>query len=372
MSTAHVCHLAGARHGRVGQHGISLIELMIAMAIGLLTTLAISGVMLATEQQRREATSGSDAQVNGALALYTMQRDLQMGGYGLTGIDSVAGCEIRGKKGTAPTQTSRLAPVVISNGDNVASQRIDIGTGTHREFSVPIRIAVDHTRGGDTFSIADKTNIGNAVGDLMIAVPNNPSSTEWCSMFTVSELPTGNTVRHQASDAHPWNHAAPESIFPGATDTALAYPAGSFLVNLGRLVSRTYSLSANNALQLQTVASDALADPPQDLLPNIVGLQAVYGKDTNNDRTADVWNAVTPTTPIEWKQVVAVRIAIVARSVQFDKEEVTTALPQWKPDGQTETDIRIDLTNPTDWKHYRYHVYESAVPLRNMLWQSPQ
>jgi type IV pilus assembly protein PilW len=372
MSTAPVSRMADAHHKRLGQHGISLIELMIAMAIGLLTTLAISGVMLATEQQRREATSGSDAQVNGALALYTMQRDLQMGGYGLTSIAEVSGCTIKSKKGTAPTVTQVLAPVVITDGANNGPDTIDIGSATHREFSVPMKVAVDHTRGGDTFTIADKANIGNSVGDFMIAVPTEaPSSTAWCSLFQVSELPTGNTLRHAASDAHPWNHAAPDSIFPGVTDADVAYPVRSFLVNLGRLVSRTYSIRDNSTLQLQTVVSDAVADT-QDVLPNIVGLQAVYGKDTTSppDRTADVWNATTPTTPEQWNQVVAVRIAIVARSVQFDKEEVTAALPQWRPDGQTETDIRIDLANPADWKHYRYHVYETAVPLRNMLWQS--
>jgi len=53
--------------------GFTLIELMVAVALGLLTTLVIAQVFLQSEGNKRTTTSGSDAQVTGALALYALQ-----------------------------------------------------------------------------------------------------------------------------------------------------------------------------------------------------------------------------------------------------------------------------------------------------------
>ena len=52
--------------------GFTLVELMVAMVIGLVTTLVITQVLAFSEGQKRTTTSGSDAQVNGSLALYTL------------------------------------------------------------------------------------------------------------------------------------------------------------------------------------------------------------------------------------------------------------------------------------------------------------
>jgi type IV pilus assembly protein PilW len=32
--------------------------------------------------------------------------------------------------------------------------------------------------------------------------------------------------------------------------------------------------------------------------------------------------------------------------------------------------VTLKVDGNADWKHYRYKVYETVVPLRNLLWQS--
>jgi type IV pilus assembly protein PilW len=59
----------------------------------------------------------------------------------------------------------------------------------------------------------------------------------------------------------------------------------------------------------------------------------------------------------------------VSRSAQFEKQEVTNAAPTWTFDGTTTQEFDLEKTD-ADWKHYRYKVYETVVPLRNVLWQS--
>ena len=62
--------------------GFTLVELMVGLLIGLLASLAVMQVMWSSEGQKRTTTSGSDAQVDGALALSALQRAIQPAGYG--------------------------------------------------------------------------------------------------------------------------------------------------------------------------------------------------------------------------------------------------------------------------------------------------
>ena len=110
----------------------------------------------------------------------------------------------------------------------------------------------------------------------------------------------------------------------------------------------------------------------------MVQLQAVYGIDSSgNDRIVDQWSATAPTTAAGWRQIIALRVAVVTRSVQDERRPdrsgdkvVTPDLPVWHPDGSTPEDLRVDRVVGDPWRNYRYKVYETVVPLRNMLWQA--
>ena len=106
----------------------------------------------------------------------------------------------------------------------------------------------------------------------------------------------------------------------------------------------------------------------------------MYGKDTNADGSVDTWDNVTPATPAQWLQVLAVRVAVVARSAQYEKEEVTSTNPLWDVGTAiaiagtatcgTSKCLSLKVDSLTDWKHYRYKVFDTVIPLRNMLWNS--
>lgn len=66
-----------------GQAGMSLIELMVGVVIGMLTILIVANTIITSEGQRRGTSSGSDAQNNAMLAAYLVERDLRMSGYGI-------------------------------------------------------------------------------------------------------------------------------------------------------------------------------------------------------------------------------------------------------------------------------------------------
>jgi Tfp pilus assembly protein PilW len=62
--------------------GMSLVELMVAMLIGLIGIVIITHLYVTNDQYKRSTTGAGSAQVNGAIALYTLERELRMAGYG--------------------------------------------------------------------------------------------------------------------------------------------------------------------------------------------------------------------------------------------------------------------------------------------------
>lgn len=68
------------------QRGFSLVEMMIAMTIGLLIVLALTTVVIGAGQANRANSGQSELQTNGQYALDMLKRDIQNAGYyGLTG-----------------------------------------------------------------------------------------------------------------------------------------------------------------------------------------------------------------------------------------------------------------------------------------------
>ena len=100
-----------------GQAGFSLVEIMVALVIGLLTTLVIMQVFTVFEGQKRSTMGSADAQTSGSVALYMIGRDMQMAGFGLLpATDSALECN------PSPVIAAGvdLSPVIITDGGAAA------------------------------------------------------------------------------------------------------------------------------------------------------------------------------------------------------------------------------------------------------------
>lgn len=361
------------------QAGFTLIELMVGLTLGLLTVAIITQVVVMAEGQKRTTTHGADAQLSGALALYAIQQEAQMAGYGVSANPLALGCDVRYQVDTLAGSFT-LAPVLIADGSN-GSDTITFLRSGKPSFSVPIRVSENHPQAGNSFVV--QSSVGVAPGDLLMAVPPTPDASNWCSVIEASAGATGTTVPHATNSG--WNPAA--SVFP-----ATGYAAGSYLINLGNLSLHQFALDSNNqALQKsQLVKGTGAWSAAQDLQPQIVMLRALYGKDTNADGVVDQYNRTLPANNAEWQQVLSLRVLVVARSAQFEKDPV--ASPDIDVAGKTVTwDVGttdVTVTGATachtnsqclsislaflgaDWANYRYKVYDTVIPLRNRLWNS--
>jgi len=364
--------------------GFTLIELMVALLLGMLSVLVITQVLLESEGRKRAVSMGGDAQTNGAISLYTLQQEIQMAGYGMAASPEALGCDVRAQYGTFSPFAFTLAPVVIADGASGAPDSITVLRSRTARFSLPMVLSEAHLPTDEHFTVA--SSFGAAAGDMMIAIPKaqNPAST-WCTLLKVTDDPsipaahlTSTNVPHVPGNLAKWNQ---NTLLPAA-----GYLKDDYLLSMESVIRRTYSISANNLQLSELSAADGSTMPPRDLYPQIVNLQALYGKgslDAGGNIHVDAYDNVTPASNAEWRRVVAIRIALVARSNQYEKDAVTGAAPKWDVGSAvpvtgpatstcngTSTCIDLKVNHLADWDHYRYKVFDTIVPLRNVLWNS--
>lgn len=364
--------------GVTGQRGVTLIELMVGMLIGMLAILVISQVLLVSEGQKRTTTGGSDAQINGALSVYAIQRDVQTAGYGFTSSPAIVGCPINALfNGAAPAGfAGRLAPVFItpevSRPAGSVGDSIRMLSSSKASYSVPTRVIPPaYAVNGQLIPVS--AALGFAQGDLALVAAD---AVQPCWVFQVTAAPTAMSIP-RVDQPNAWNSAGTPSQ---------AYGDGSLLVNLGTLVDNRYEIN-NGVLQL---SSFDLGNPntriTRDIQADIVSLRAFYGRDTSvvADGIVDVYDTTTPTNNAGWLRVRSVRVLVVARSAQYEKEIVTPVNPTWEVGTTPATagaaacgasqcitiDVGAGVVGDVEAKHYRYKIFETIVPLRNMLWSS--
>jgi len=372
--------------------GFTLIEVLIGMAIGLIGIGIITQVYLVNENYKRSTTGAGAAQVNGAIALYTMERDVRMAGYGVSGVAALECGQIQyyynGAYSSPPgagLMPIVLAPVVITDGGAGAPDTVTVMYGDPADRTIPTTLSKAMAVGAD-IDVDNPTGfsfVPGGTGDLAIL-----SQGGVCTLIQVTNVESSALrIQHNSGPTAPWNPVA-GGIFTG-------YATGAALINLGRPTVSTYSISANSLRLLSVFTSTSTTVVPSHnatpvaIVNDMVDLQAQYGKDngidngtvTNaggvyspGDGIVDSYDNVTPTTAAGWLQVLSVRLGVLARSQNYEKPEpagaactATTTAPTWAGSGVGST---ANFTVPGGLPScYKYLVFETVVPLRNILWR---
>ncbi|MBB5203310.1 type IV pilus assembly protein PilW [Inhella inkyongensis] len=348
---------------REASGGFTLIEVMIGVAIGLFATVLVAKVLAVSEGWRRGSTSGTDAQVSGGLALYEIQRSLKTAGYGIATEGNALGCILSAEKSGVAIAglPARLGPVLITAGGANAPDAVRVIRSSKPQFSIPITTAAPfYVAGATVLNVV--SSLGVDQGDFLLLTSGVDAN---CQVLEAGAVVAQNAI--PISSANGWSTA----VFPD-----LAPTTATIAINLGQLIDQTYSIDANNNLTVDT-RNIARAGSVQRVQSNIVDLMALYGKDTNGDDVVDLYDQVLPTSNAQWLAVRSIRVAVLARSAQFEKEDVTLSAPEWNLGSSAVTTgsyacgasscLRLRTGGATDWKRYRYKVFESVIPLRNVI-----
>ena len=72
----------------------------------------------------------------------------------------------------------------------------------------------------------------------------------------------------------------------------------------------------------------------------------------------------------DWATILALRIGVVSRSGLYEKTEVSPAtIKLWPDSAVAPTTTGPVWTLTADERHYRYKVFQTVVPIRNMIWR---
>lgn len=361
---------------------MSLVELMVGMLIGLIGIVIITHIYLTNEEYKRSTTGAGTAQVNGAVALYTLERDVRMAGFGFNHSGALGcTCDTVANPNCSPVQYYHngtyssppgasggslpplvFAPVVISQGVN-APDTITLLYGDAPERMLPGSLSQSMPQPSSEFKV-DGT-AGFRINDLVLVTQGSS-----CMLTQITQVQASASHLQHNPGQSLWNPAGGGSLLP-------AFSSGALLFNLGNPLWRTYAVdtTTGSRLQMSEVLTSATAGAtPIDLVDDIVDLQAEYGRDANNDGVvaSGEWTTTTPTTGAEWQQVIAVRLALLARSPNYVRPpagadcDATTAQPTWAGGNFAALDF---ATTTSEDRCYKYRVFETTVPLRNMIWR---
>jgi type IV pilus assembly protein PilW len=374
------------------QRGIGLVELLIGILLGMLTVAVVLNIYSASEGRRRTTASGSDAQSNGAVALYRLERDLRRAGYGLN-VSEFLGCKVRAhtttRAGAAPNASFDLVPVKIAQGASGAPDTVTLAFGNADGFSPSSDFQSVVANG---YRVNNRA--GYFPGDLLVLVgPGTDANVAVqpgtvCRMSEVNGLPTAaGDTNLIVTTATNYTNVYGQTVTPThnpASGVGVAFTGNGSLLNLGRQ-PRIVAVSITNTSGLpQLTATDQLTGQLTGIADEIVDLQAQYGVDdgvnngtvahasyTAGDGILDGFVDSLPATPTatEWTRIVAVRIAVLARSVQREKIEAGKSICSATATAPTWGGGAAFTMSGTDWQCYRYAVFETIVPLRNLIWK---
>jgi type IV pilus assembly protein PilW len=371
---------------RTTMSGMSMVEILVAMVIGLIGMTIILQVFADSEGRRRTVTGTSDAQITGNIAMFTIERELRNAGYGILTSDSnMLGCNTIAYDSvrSTPDFNFTMAPVIITDGAGGTPDQLTVVYGDASQTIDGAAFAGGATPSAD-FPLSNAA--GFRIGE--IAVASDPAVGVNCAMVEITGFAPGaqNNVVHASGVSYTYtnNLGFPVTFNetrnkPGGLNVGGNFSDTAQLFSLGRTPSVLTYLVNNNRMETRTLipydpALDTDGDDlsEADVADGVFQFQAQYGKDTNADRIVDTWDTITPVTVPGWLQVQAVRFGLAVRSSQFERAAVTTIAPTWY--GGAFAMRNVDGTadsNPgdaNDWRHYRYRSYQMVVPLQNMIW----
>lgn len=352
--------------------GFSLVEIMVGLVIGLIGVLILMQLFVLAEQQRGTTLSGAAAQATGTMAAFALERDIRMAGLGNANL-GCASINAYNANATPKEFTLPGTPVTITQNtpSGTTNDQVQIIYSSSPIAAIPATIQSDIADSSAALNV--DAGIGFNRNDLLVV--SQPAAT--CSLVQLSGAATHTTLANVTGQGIQWSlpHDPAGNVFNPPAGTNIfptgGYRTGAKVTNFGKLNNHIYYVE-NNSLKMTDGMAATGANNPVTLASGIIALRAAYGLDTDNDGKADSWSNTTPTDP---GQVIAIRYALVVRSSQYEKgkdenDEVTRAdsLTLWEggPTVALRPSTEADINNRD--RHYRYKIYQTIVPLRNVIW----
>jgi len=399
----------GRRARRHRALGLTLVELMVAIAVGLVLSLVIAGTVLTMGRQFSVVASNVAAQGSAQIALSLIDSAGRSAGAGLFNNGRLLCPTLNAwKDGAVFADDSVLLPLKITDGGSDSASDTIVFTGATALgalTAVPLM---------DTSATTDTTvKVSNAGGlqDGDLALMGAPGSGQPCLLFQITAAPAmdevacgGNatlctTLTRVGAASSGYN--PPAAAFSNAPRYGFQSSAATPATYGPAVVQRLGSSFAQTAFAVQCgalIQYNAFSDTPactqnplsfsggaNALATDVVLMHAQYGLGaigssdvvTSWVDATGIWKNPNPTNV---ERIKALRVVVVVRAKEAESTNVSAACTN--ASGVVNTgpcsfqDANapvIDLSGAASaagktWRNYRYRVHQAVIPLRNVIW----
>ncbi|MCV6610879.1 MAG: PilW family protein [Amphritea sp.] len=360
------------------QTGLTMIELMIAMVIGLILTAAVLQVFVGSRVTYSTQASLARLQENGRFALEFLTRDIRQAGYqGCSANNSIASTII--DDGSAILDSIDLSEALVG-WNNVGSGARTYGGRTALAGTDIIEVKFADTGSSCTVdshnptaaSILCESPHEYQKGDLLVV--SDCSHTGIFQQSNVNNNSTTATVVHNTGQASPGNctkglglpvPSPCDSTTSNTNGTAYPFPPGASVM---RFQSYRFFIANNDAgepaLYRHSLQSDSAtlgyAGNAIELVEGIENMQLYYGEDTDGDGAPNRY-LDAGTAGLDMDDVIAVRVDLLVQSNQESVVQGSQTLSYFRSaSGAVNT-----APYPADGRLRK--VFSTTIALRNRL-----
>ncbi len=344
---------------RARQRGVTLVEMMVSMTLGLIILSALVAVYVGSRGAYRVNDNLARVQESGRFALEYLSQDLRM--------TSFAGCRSRNLSSEQDTLFNiTAAPALAFNGTN-AIAGFENGTGWSNSSGV-------------TRAAGDVLNVQHASSQAVPLTANVDFDARTLSLLNNSQrIRRDDTVLLANCERAMLFRVTndPQPTAPGNHPTTLAFAASGNLPTLTvppfSQASRAEVLRFNSVWYFVGQApngSRALyrtdGSQAEAIVDGVVDMDLLFALDDSIpvDGVADRYlpaSAIKSSAPDEWSKVIGVRVSVLVASAedQLAAQPMTYALRDLDGDGQADTETAPDRR--------LYQVFTTTVALRNRV-----
>ncbi|MCB1666045.1 MAG: PilW family protein [Pseudomonadales bacterium] len=363
--------------------GLSMIELLIAMVMGLSLTAGVMQVYVGNTQTERDQEARARMQENGRFAISYLSHELRMAGYlgCLATIEEnsinntldgpppsfqpdagLQGWEANGTgNGSISNSANNVAPVSSAgggwstSGGNIMDATMMVpGTDVVRVWNAAgTGATINSISPGGAMTVVNSGIVDIEDGDILLL--SDCQRADWVQACNVQEIGGGASI----------NSVLSAGCVPGNdVSKSLGTQAGGELVKLQGTMFYIGKRGdvANNppALFRRRLNQSAGAGTAEELVEGIENLQILYGVNADNDNKKTVDAYVSANQVTNWGRVVSVRISVLVQSIE------NNMLPAPQPytfNGVTYDGAAGNGALPADTRLRR--VFTSTITLRN-------
>lgn len=304
------------------QSGLSLIEVMIALALGLLLIIGAGQIYLGSKMSYRVNEGLAHIQEAGRFASETLARNIRMAGFqGCMGLD-------------------RLKPNILATGisaaaafhnDGIVTGVNNVASGT-KAGSIAVRPGTDMLTVRYASPVAAKLSSDLVSADAALVLTANPAEIKVDDAVFITDCVNADLFRVTGDASGATNPLILRHDDSGNTSSSLskAYRRDALVMPLE---SKTYFIGETGDTNQQGQPIYALyerslkagVEMSEQLLEGVENMQIQFGRDQNGDGEVDDYVTAAALSSSNFDRIIAVRVALLLSSVEAVLDHADTA-----------------------------------------------